>query len=80
MAFFFILILFLFERYTGKTINAINLGSYNYLGFAEKSGPCATDAINAIKTFGVANCNTRVEIGMKYILILLDHLNEKEID
>jgi 7-keto-8-aminopelargonate synthetase-like enzyme len=80
MAFVFILILFLFERYTGKTINAINLGSYNYLGFAEKSGPCATDAVNAIKTFGVANCNTRVEIGMKYILILLDHLNEKEID
>jgi len=55
------------KRYTGKTINAINLGSYNYLGFAEKTGQCATDAINAIKTFGVANCNTRVEIGMKSI-------------
>lgn len=53
-----------FRRYTGKTINAINLGSYNYLGFAEKTGPCATDAIDAIKTFGIANCNSRVEIGM----------------
>jgi serine palmitoyltransferase len=61
--------LFFIKRYTGKTINAINLGSYNYLGFAEKTGPCAIDAINAIKTFGVANCNTRVEIGMKYIHI-----------
>jgi hypothetical protein len=37
------------------------------LGFAEKTGPCATDAINAIKTFGVANCNTRVELGMNFI-------------
>ncbi|CAF1037099.1 unnamed protein product [Adineta ricciae] len=51
-------------RYTGKTINAINLGSYNYLGFAEKSGPCATDAINALKTYGVSSCNTRIELGM----------------
>jgi hypothetical protein len=40
------------------------------LGFAEKSGPCATDAMNAIKTFGIANCNTRVEIGMKDIFTL----------
>ena len=51
------------NRYTGKTINAINLGSYNYLGFAEKTGPCATDAINALKTFGVGICNTRTELG-----------------
>lgn len=50
-------------RYTGKTINAINLGSYNYLGFAEKTGPCATDAIHAVKTFGVGICNTRTELG-----------------
>jgi serine palmitoyltransferase len=56
------------KRYTGKTIKTINLGSYNYLGFAEKAGPCAQDAINGIKTFGVANCNTRVELGRKSLL------------
>lgn len=50
-------------RYTGKTIHTINLGSYNYLGFAEKTGPCATDAMNAIKSYGVATCSTRLEIG-----------------
>jgi serine palmitoyltransferase len=61
-------------RYTGKTINAINLGSYNYLGFAEKTGQCATDAINAIKTFGVANCNTRVEIGTQRYHVELEQL------
>jgi len=59
------------KRYTGKTINAINLGSYNYLGFAEKTGPCATDAINAIKTFGVATCNPRIELGENHIFTLL---------
>ncbi len=53
-------------RYTGKTIRAINLGSYNYLGFAERTGPCATEAINAIKSFAVANCGTRSETGKKW--------------
>ncbi|CAF3645155.1 unnamed protein product [Adineta steineri] len=61
-------------RYTGKTINAINLGSYNYLGFAEKSGPCATDAINAIKTFGVGNCNSRIELGTQRYHVELERL------
>ena len=50
-------------RYTGKTISAINLGSYNYLGFAEKTGPCANDAIDAIKSHGIVSCSTRTEIG-----------------
>ncbi|CAF1275230.1 unnamed protein product [Rotaria magnacalcarata] len=62
------------HRFTGKTINAINLGSYNYLGFAEKSGPCATDAINSIKKFGVSNCNTRTEIGTQRYHVELEKL------
>ncbi|CAF2340612.1 unnamed protein product [Rotaria sp. Silwood2] len=61
-------------RYTGKTISAINLGSYNYLGFAEKTGPCATNAINSIKTFGVSNCNTRTEIGTQRYHVELEQL------
>ena len=60
----------LFLRYTGKTIRAINLGSYNYLGFAEKTGPCATDAIDGIKSFAVANGSTRSEIGKKSIYFI----------
>lgn len=52
-------------RYTGRTISAINLGSYNYLGFAEKTGTCATDAINGIKSYAIANCSTKIEIGMR---------------
>jgi serine palmitoyltransferase len=56
----------MFFRYTGKKIRAINLGSYNYLGFAEKTGPCATDATNAIKSFAIANCSTRIEAGKEF--------------
>ena len=68
------------NSYTGKTIKAINLGSYNYLGFAEKSGPCATDAINAIKTFGIANCNTGVELGMNFMLTFSGGLESSKDD
>lgn len=51
-------------RFTGRTIkNVINMGSYNYLGFAE------TD-VNALKTvtielekYGTGVCSTRQEMG-----------------
>lgn len=32
----------------------INVGSYNYLGFAETSGPCATAACEAIDEYGIS--------------------------
>lgn len=32
---------------TGKARNVINLGSYNYLGFAENKGPCSDGAIQS---------------------------------
>lgn len=48
---------------SGKTIEALNLGSYNYLGFAENTGKCATDSIQAIKEYSVATCSARQELG-----------------
>jgi serine palmitoyltransferase len=62
-------------RYTDKTIAAINLGSYNYLGFAESAGPCANDAINAIKLYGISSCSTRLEIGMIIVFVLVFFLH-----
>jgi hypothetical protein len=41
------------------------------LGFAEKNGPCATNAINGIKSFAIANGSTRAEIGKKAFSICL---------
>ena len=51
-------------EYTGKILkNIVNLGSYNYLGFAEKSGPCAEASMETIKEYGVGVCSTRQEVG-----------------
>ncbi|CAF4907985.1 unnamed protein product [Rotaria sp. Silwood1] len=64
-------------RFTGKTISAINLGSYNYLGFAERTGSCATDAINAIKSHSIATCSTNSEIGTQHYHVELEQLLAK---
>ncbi|CAF1346495.1 unnamed protein product [Adineta ricciae] len=61
-------------RYTGKTISAVNFGSYNYLGFAERTGQCATDAINGLKSYAVSSCGTRSEIGTQRYHIELEQL------
>lgn len=43
--------------------NVINLGSYNYLGFAENTGSCATAAGDVTVKFGVGVASTRQEMG-----------------
>lgn len=56
------------HRFSGKQIPSINLGSYNYLGFAENQGPCSEQAIKSIEDYGVSTCSTRVELGtQKYM-------------
>jgi len=49
---------------TGKKITTLNMGSYNYLGYAENSGPCAETAIDSIKQYGTATCSSRQELGV----------------
>lgn len=46
----------------GRT-QAVNLGSYNYLGFAQKSGKCIEDTIHAVKKYGVGPASVRMEVG-----------------
>ena len=50
-------------RFTGTETKVLNLSSYNYLGFAESDGPCARDAKEAVKHYGVASCSPRLEVG-----------------
>ncbi|XP_075387200.1 serine palmitoyltransferase 2 isoform X2 [Tenrec ecaudatus] len=51
-------------RYTGNIIKGvINMGSYNYLGFAQNTGSCQEAASEALKEYGVGVCSTRQEIG-----------------
>lgn len=51
-------------KFTGHIIkDVINLGSYNYLGFAENTGLCAETAAAVTKEYGVGVCSTRQEFG-----------------
>jgi serine palmitoyltransferase len=59
---------------SGKKIPALNLGSYNYLGFAENTGKCASDSIDALKKYSVASCSSRQEVGTMKIHKELEEL------
>ncbi|XP_076874265.1 serine palmitoyltransferase 2b isoform X2 [Brachyhypopomus gauderio] len=51
-------------EHTGMVLkNVINMGSYNYLGFAENSGPCADASAEATMKYGVGVSGCRHEIG-----------------
>uniref|UniRef100_A0A3Q3VK23 serine C-palmitoyltransferase n=1 Tax=Mola mola TaxID=94237 RepID=A0A3Q3VK23_MOLML len=51
-------------RLTGKTVhNVINMGSYNYLGFAENNADSLKTVAENMRQYGVGVCSTRQEIG-----------------
>lgn len=50
-------------EFTGEEIRCLNLGSYNYLGFAEAEGQCADEVEETIKSDGLALCSSRRELG-----------------
>ncbi|MBN3294914.1 SPTC2 palmitoyltransferase, partial [Amia calva] len=51
-------------KYTGKVVkDVINMGSYNYLGFAENTGICADAAADVTTKYGVGVASTRQEMG-----------------
>lgn len=53
------------DRLTGKTIeNVINMGSYNYLGFAENNVDFLKTVAEETRQYGVGVCSTRQELGM----------------
>jgi len=73
----------LFNRFSGKKLPSINLGSYNYLGFAENQGPCSDEAIKSIEKYGVTTCSTRHELGnQKYMKelesLMAEYLNVED--
>lgn len=51
-------------KHTGKVVKGVtNMGSYNYLGFAENTGACAEAAVEATHKYGVGVSSTRSEMG-----------------
>ncbi|KAK2706745.1 hypothetical protein QYM36_014697 [Artemia franciscana] len=61
-------------RFTGTRTRCMNFGSYNYLGFAEASGPCAEAAIETTKSIGSSVCSSRHEVGNTRIQLELESL------
>ncbi|KAG6463061.1 hypothetical protein O3G_MSEX013644, partial [Manduca sexta] len=51
-------------RFTGTERRCINLGSYNYLGFAEGAGSVTEAPVTAaVRRYGLAMCSPRAELG-----------------
>uniref|UniRef100_A0A146UBA2 serine C-palmitoyltransferase n=1 Tax=Fundulus heteroclitus TaxID=8078 RepID=A0A146UBA2_FUNHE len=51
-------------RFTGRTIhNVINMGSYNYLGFAENNVDFLKTVADKLQQYGAGVCSTRQEMG-----------------
>ncbi|XP_074944336.1 serine palmitoyltransferase 3 isoform X2 [Phalacrocorax aristotelis] len=51
-------------RFTGRTIkNVINMGSYNYLGFAETDVNALKTVTRELQKYGTGICSTRQEMG-----------------
>lgn len=64
-------------EFTGTETRCINLGSYNYLGFAEATGSCAEQSIQTLKRYGCASCSPRLELGNLPIHDELEKLTAK---
>lgn len=48
--------------YTGTTTQALNVSSYNYLGFAQTRGACADLAERVVRSYGVSSPGTRADV------------------
>lgn len=60
------------QRFTGKKIdNVINMGSYNYLGFAENNADFLETVADKTRQYGVGVCSTRQEIGECVVKVLV---------
>jgi len=60
------------QKLTGKTINCINLASYNYLGFADSPENVKEIVQKSLYDFGISSCSTRNEFGTTPIHLELE--------
>lgn len=64
-------------RFTGTETRCLNLGSYNYLGFASATGRCADDSEQRAREKGLAYCSPRSELGNTQLHIDLERLTAR---
>ena len=60
--------------YTGGTTQALNVSSYNYLGFAQSRGPCADQAATVVASHGVSTAGTRSGVGTSEVHVQCERL------
>lgn len=60
--------------FTGETTQALNVSSYNYLGFAQSRGACADQAEATVKHFGVSSAGGRADVGTNDLHVQAERL------
>jgi serine palmitoyltransferase len=65
------------QIFTGTRTRALNISSYNYLGFAQATGGCADAVEEVLKRYGVTTCGSRLEGGSSDLHILAEALVAK---
>jgi len=61
-------------KFTGTTTEAVNIGSYNYLGFAQSEGPCADYVEDIVRKYGISTASTRALGGTSDLHIEVEEL------
>jgi hypothetical protein len=51
------------QIFTGTRTRALNISSYNYLGFAQATGGCADAVEESIRRYGISSAGSRLEGG-----------------
>jgi len=64
-------------KLTGEVKKSLNLGSYNYLGFAQNEGPVTDKVLESIKQYGVYSCSTSAETGYTHVQKQLEELTAR---
>ncbi|KAF1814879.1 serine palmitoyltransferase [Eremomyces bilateralis CBS 781.70] len=64
-------------RFTGKTIETLNMSSYNYLGFAQSEGPVADAVETSIRQKGISLTSSRADAGTSDLHIEVEDLVAK---
>lgn len=62
------------QIYTGGKTRALNISSYNYLGFAQARGGCADVVDECIRRYSVSTCGTRLEGGSSELHVAAEAL------
>lgn len=59
-------------EYSGRIVPAVNMGSYNYLGFAEDTQSITHDVLDSIDDYGLASCSAPQELGQSALVSRLE--------